>query len=88
MCLLVVAHRVAAETPLLLAANRDEFMDRPTRALHRWSDGSGIVAGRDLQAYVGRVNVEQCPQEQEQEIVNCRHRTGTDRRAGNWWSRH
>lgn len=50
MCLLVVAHRVSEKAPLLVAANRDEFMDRPTVALHRWEDDSGIVGGRDLEA--------------------------------------
>lgn len=50
MCLLVVAHRVSEDAPLLLAANRDEFMERPTASLHRWADGSGIVAGQDLEA--------------------------------------
>ncbi len=34
---------------LLLAANRDEFADRPTQALHWW--GNGILAGRDLRAH-------------------------------------
>ncbi len=50
MCLLVVAHRVSEQMPLLVAANRDEFMDRPTAPLHRWDDGSGIIGGRDLEA--------------------------------------
>jgi len=33
---------------LLLLANRDEFYDRPTRALHHWPDAP-VLAGKDLQ---------------------------------------
>jgi uncharacterized protein with NRDE domain len=33
---------------LILAANRDEFYDRPTRALAYWQDHPDILAGRDL----------------------------------------
>jgi uncharacterized protein with NRDE domain len=50
MCLIAFALDVDPRCPLLIAANRDEFLDRPTAALHRWSlgDGTDIVAGRDL----------------------------------------
>ncbi|MGM9427842.1 NRDE family protein [Hydrogenophaga sp. MI9] len=49
MCLIAFAIGVDPERPLLLAANRDEFFDRPTEPLHRWKlpDGTGVVAGRD-----------------------------------------
>ena len=49
MCLIVVAHRMSAEYPLVLAANRDEFFARPTRQAHLWPDGA-MIAGRDLLA--------------------------------------
>ena len=50
MCLIAFALNAAPGCPLLIAANRDEFLNRPTAALHRWSleDGTEIVAGRDL----------------------------------------
>jgi hypothetical protein len=50
MCLIAFAIDAAPDCPLLIAANRDEFFDRPTAALHRWAeDGqAGIWAGRDL----------------------------------------
>jgi uncharacterized protein with NRDE domain len=50
MCLIAFAIGVDPARPLLLAANRDEFFERPTEPLHRWSlpDGTGVVAGRDL----------------------------------------
>jgi uncharacterized protein with NRDE domain len=50
MCLIAFALHADPACPLLIAANRDEFLDRPTAALHRWAlaDGTEIVAGRDL----------------------------------------
>ncbi|MEO1244796.1 MAG: NRDE family protein [Pseudomonadota bacterium] len=50
MCLVLIAYRQLPETPLLVAANRDEFHARPTAALHWWPDTPGILAGRDLEA--------------------------------------
>lgn len=50
MCLIAFAIGVTADRPLLLAANRDEFFERPTEPLHRWAlkDGTLVAAGRDL----------------------------------------
>ncbi|MES2819069.1 MAG: NRDE family protein [Pseudomonadota bacterium] len=50
MCLIVFAWRPDHAQPLLLAANRDEFYDRPTQGLASWDDVPGLIAGRDLQA--------------------------------------
>lgn len=50
MCLIAFAIDADPACPLLIAANRDEFFDRPTAALHRWPQpgGAGVWAGRDL----------------------------------------
>ncbi|HMN92919.1 MAG TPA: NRDE family protein [Hydrogenophaga sp.] len=52
MCLIAFALDVRPGMPLLLAANRDEFFDRPTAPLHAWKlpDGTTVLAGRDLKA--------------------------------------
>lgn len=51
MCLMVLNWRPDHDWPLLLVANRDEFRERPTRAMHWWSpEDGGILAGRDLKA--------------------------------------
>jgi len=52
MCLIAFAIGLRPHSPLLLAANRDEFWQRPTRPLSRWPVGPGrsVVAGQDLQA--------------------------------------
>ena len=50
MCVVALAHRVHPDWPLILIGNRDEFHARPAAPLHAWDDGSGIVAGQDLQA--------------------------------------
>jgi len=50
MCLILVAWKVDPDYPLILAANRDEFHNRPTQPLHWWRDKPTILAGRDLQA--------------------------------------
>jgi uncharacterized protein with NRDE domain len=50
MCLIAFALNADPACPLLIAANRDEFLDRPTAPLHRWllDDGTEVVGGRDL----------------------------------------
>lgn len=50
MCLIVFDWRPGSNTPLRLAANRDEFHDRPSAALAPWDDAPHIVGGRDLRA--------------------------------------
>jgi uncharacterized protein with NRDE domain len=50
MCLLVIAWRVHPRYRLLLAANRDEFHDRPALPLARWDAPPDVVGGRDVQA--------------------------------------
>jgi uncharacterized protein with NRDE domain len=49
MCLAIVAVASHPDWPLIIAANRDEFHARPSRAAEPWSDAPQIVAGRDLQ---------------------------------------
>src|SRR5699024_2232062 len=54
MCMLVVARRVHPHYPLIVVANRDEVLGRPTEPLHEWTSdrvgAGGIVAGRDVTA--------------------------------------
>lgn len=50
MCLLVLAWQVRADTPLLLAGNRDEAYDRPAAPAQFWPDAPLLLAGRDLEA--------------------------------------
>ncbi|WP_020409332.1 NRDE family protein [Hahella ganghwensis] len=48
MCLIFAAYNMQPDYPLIVAANRDEFYERPTQSLHRWDDQPDIYAGRDL----------------------------------------
>ena len=50
MCLIVVAWRCRADLPLVVAANRDEWRDRPAEPAHWWPDHPDLLAGRDLRA--------------------------------------
>jgi uncharacterized protein with NRDE domain len=50
MCLILIAYRRHPRYPLLVAANRDEFRDRPTAPLGFWDDAPQVLAGRDLKA--------------------------------------
>lgn len=50
MCLLILAWRVHPRYPLIVAANRDEFHERPAAPLDRWDEPAGLHAGRDLRA--------------------------------------
>ena len=49
MCLLIFAHQLSADYPLMVAANRDEFHARPTAPAAFWSEYPGLLAGRDLE---------------------------------------
>ncbi len=50
MCLIVVAWRCRADLALLVAANRDEWRERPAEPARWWDEPAGLLAGRDLQA--------------------------------------
>ena len=50
MCLIAIAWQAHPDHPFVVAANRDEWRDRPASAAHWWPDAPGLLAGRDLQA--------------------------------------
>ena len=50
MCIVYIAKNVSPTYPLVIAANRDEFYERPTEAPHWWADAPHLFAGKDLQA--------------------------------------
>ena len=50
MCLIAFALHASPRYALLLAANRDEFHERPAQAAQWWDDHPGIYGGRDLSA--------------------------------------
>lgn len=50
MCLILLALRAHRDYPLIVAANRDEFFDRPTRFAEYWPEHPELLAGRDLLA--------------------------------------
>jgi uncharacterized protein with NRDE domain len=50
MCLLVLAWNTHPRYRLVVAANRDEYHERPTAALARWPAPDDMLAGRDLRA--------------------------------------
>ena len=50
MCLIAFAWNADPDYPLVVAANRDEWHDRPTAPATWWDDHPDILAGRDLKA--------------------------------------
>lgn len=50
MCLITFAWQAHPHHDLIVAANRDEYHQRPTQAAHGWPDAPGVFAGRDQQA--------------------------------------
>lgn len=50
MCLIAIAWQAHPDYPLVVAANRDEWRERPARAAHWWEDHPQVLAGRDLLA--------------------------------------
>ena len=50
MCLIIFAYKVVPEVPLIVAANRDEWFNRPALPAGFWADHPHVVAGMDHQA--------------------------------------
>jgi uncharacterized protein with NRDE domain len=50
MCLILIAYHAHPGYKLVVAANRDEFYERPTAPLAFWDDAPEVLAGRDLKA--------------------------------------
>jgi uncharacterized protein with NRDE domain len=50
MCLIFLALDAHPKFPLVIAANRDEFYDRPTAPASFWADAPELLAGQDLRA--------------------------------------
>ena len=48
MCLILLSYKIHPDYRLILAANRDEFYNRPTAPLDYWADHPDVLAGRDL----------------------------------------
>ena len=48
MCLIVFAWQVVPGAPLVAAANRDEFYDRPAAVAGSWPEHPQVFGGRDL----------------------------------------
>jgi len=48
MCLVLIAYNTHPNYPLIIAANRDEYYQRPTRSACFWDDHPQILGGRDL----------------------------------------
>jgi uncharacterized protein with NRDE domain len=49
MCLILMAHRADPRYRLVVAANRDEFFQRPTAPADYWPDAQQVLGGRDLE---------------------------------------
>jgi len=49
MCLILFSYCRHPENRLIIAANRDEVYNRPTRSLSFWDENASILAGQDLQ---------------------------------------
>ncbi len=50
MCLILLAYQIHPEYPLVVAANRDEFLHRGTLPAQWWSEAPQLLAGKDLEA--------------------------------------
>lgn len=50
MCLIVFAYDINTKYHLIVGANRDEFVDRPTAPMAFWTDYPTVLAGRDLKS--------------------------------------
>ncbi|RPJ78051.1 MAG: NRDE family protein [Deltaproteobacteria bacterium] len=48
MCLILFSFNQHPDYTLILAANRDEFFNRPAKPLEFWTDDPSVLAGKDL----------------------------------------
>jgi uncharacterized protein with NRDE domain len=48
MCLILFAYKIHPAYRLILAANRDEYFDRPSQIADFWTDDPHVLGGRDL----------------------------------------
>ncbi|NHO66596.1 NRDE family protein [Aestuariicella hydrocarbonica] len=80
MCLILFALRAHPDYPLIVAANRDEYFQRPTLAADYWPDQADLLAGRDLQAGGTWLGVNQ--QGQFAAVTNVRNGLDTQVRPG------
>lgn len=48
MCLILLAYKKHPQYPTIIAANRDEFYERPTREVQFWNTSPDLLAGKDL----------------------------------------
>lgn len=48
MCLILFAYKYHPQYPMILAANRDEYYNRPSDYAKFWKDNPDILGGRDL----------------------------------------
>lgn len=48
MCLILIAWKSHPRYPVIIAANRDEFYERPSTPAHFWKEAPDILAGRDI----------------------------------------
>lgn len=47
MCLILFSYNSHPHYKLILASNRDEFYERPTKKLDKWGENDNILAGQD-----------------------------------------
>ena len=50
MCLILFSYKNHPKYRLILAANRDEFLDRPTKPARFWNEHPDLLAGKDTRA--------------------------------------
>ena len=50
MCLLLIAYKTNPNYKLIVAANRDEFYERPAAPANFWQEHPFLLAGKDLKA--------------------------------------
>ena len=48
--MIILSYRMNEKYPFILAANRDEFYERPSAPVSLWNDAPDIIAGKDLKS--------------------------------------
>lgn len=85
MCLILLSYRMHDRYPFILAANRDEFYERPSAPVSLWDDAPGVIAGKDLKSGGTWLGISKKVVSRRLPTIVTRHRSAVMHLHGGGW---